>query len=206
MTSQQAGKPRSGARSASRALVAAMLLAPLLTQGAPLDRQARDMLDPLREQALRPEELVRRLRLAPDAVVADVGAGPGFFSLPLARAVPRGRVLATDVRPEFLALVRERAAAAKLGNIETRLVEPTQPGLSPASVDAVFVCQVDHYLADRGAYFAELARALKPGGRLIVVNFDRYREPVLVAARSAGLRPVEEWRPTPPFFVLVLAR
>jgi ubiquinone/menaquinone biosynthesis C-methylase UbiE len=189
------------------AIAALALLVPVVAWTAPpLDGQGRAMLEPIREEALQVDALIRRLRLAPDSVVADVGAGPGFFALPLARAVPRGRVIATDIRPEYLSVLRERAAAAHVANVETRVVDAAKPGLTPASIDAVFVCQVDHYLADRVAYFAELVRALKPGGRMVVVNFDKYREPDLAAAKRAGLRVVDEWRPNPPFFVMVFGR
>jgi ubiquinone/menaquinone biosynthesis C-methylase UbiE len=172
----------------------------------PLDGQGRGMLQPIREEALRRDDLIRRLKLQPDAVIADVGAGPGFFTLPFAQTVARGRVLALDVRNDYLEVLRERASAARLSNIETRLVEAAHPGLAPGSIDLAFLCQVDHYLSDRAAYFVDLVRALKPDGRLVVVNFDKYRDADLAAARAAGLRLVDEWRPNPPFFVLVFRR
>jgi 16S rRNA G1207 methylase RsmC len=171
---------------------------------AGLDAQSRAMLDPLREQALHPGELVERLHLPPDATVADLGAGPGFLSLPLARAVPRGRVIATDVDPRALEVLRRRAAAAGLHNVELRQVAPDTPGLAPASVDVALLCQLDHYLKDRAAWFAALRPALKPGGRVVVVNYVRHREAALAAARAAGLAVVEEWAPSPPFYVAIL--
>jgi SAM-dependent methyltransferase len=169
-----------------------------------LDAQSRAMLDPLREQALHPGELIERLHLPPDAVVADLGAGPGFLSLPLARAVPRGRVIATDVDPRGLDVLRRRAEAAGLHNLETRQVAPDTPGLAPGSVDVALLCQLDHYLKDRAAWFAALRPALKPGGRVVVVNYVRHRDAALAAARAAGLTLVEEWAPSPPFYVAIL--
>src|SRR5438105_5885682 len=82
-----------------------------------LDPQGRAMLDPIRTQALHPEELVTRLHLAPDATVADVGAGPGFLTLYLARAVPKGQVIAADIRDDYLAVTAARAARAGLSNV-----------------------------------------------------------------------------------------
>jgi tRNA A58 N-methylase Trm61 len=148
--------------------------------------------------------MVARLELRPDAVVADVGAGPGFLTLPLARAVPRGSVIATDIRADYLAVATERAAAAGLRNVRTRVVPRDHPGLAPRSVDVIVLCQVDHYLKDRAAYFAELTAALRPGGRIILVNYERNREAALAAARKVGWRIVEEWQPSPPFFLVIL--
>jgi SAM-dependent methyltransferase len=160
----------------------------------------------MRIVALRPPELVRRLALAPDAVVADLGAGPGFLTLELARAVPRGRVIATDLRADYLAYVAARAADAHLANVETRVVAADAPGLAKATIDLALLCQVDHGLADRAAYFRRVAEALRPGGRVALVNYARYRAPDLEAARAAGLRVLDEWAPSKPFFVLVLGR
>src|SRR5262249_9182527 len=92
-----------------------------LAARAELDPRGRVMLDRLGAQGLRPDELIARLKLKPHAMVADVGAGPGFFTLPLAAAVPGGRVIATDVRDEYLAAAAERAHGAGLANIETRV-------------------------------------------------------------------------------------
>lgn len=194
--------------SAVRACVIAALAgcaASALADGAALDGPGRAMLDSLREEALRPSALVKRLALAPDAQVADVGAGPGFLTLPLARAVPRGAVLATDVRADYLAAAADRAARAGLSNVRTRVVPADRPSLDPASIDLAVLCQLDHYLKDRAAYFAALVPALRPRGRIALINYVRYREADLAAARAAHLRVVDEWAPSPPFFLLVLA-
>jgi ubiquinone/menaquinone biosynthesis C-methylase UbiE len=165
----------------------------------------RMMLDPLRNKALDPPALIARLALAPDAVIADVGAGPGFLTIPLARAVVRGHVIATDIEPTYLESLAARAAEQHVVNIETRLVGAAHPGLAPSSVDLALLCQLDHGLADRTAYFAELARALRPGGRIALVNYRRYRDADLAAARAASLHVVDEWSPSPSFFLLVVA-
>lgn len=170
-----------------------------------LDAQGRAMLDPLREQALRPREVIARLRLAPNAVVADVGAGPGFWSVPLAKAVPNGSVLALDVRADYLAVAVARARQAGVANLRTRVIPPGDAQLGRRSVDLVLLAQVDQYLEDRASYFASLASALRPGGRLVIINYERFRSPDVAAAQSAKLRVVDEWQPSPPFFVLVLA-
>jgi SAM-dependent methyltransferase len=114
-------------------------------------------------------------------------------------------VIATDVRADYLAALALRARRAGLSNLVTRPAEPERPGLDDASVDLVILCQVDHYLADRARYFAALARALRPGGRIAIANYVRFRDADLAAARAAGLRPIDAWSPSPPFFLLVVA-
>ena len=170
-----------------------------------LDAVGRMMLDPLRNKALDPPALIARLAPAPDAVIADVGAGPGFLTLPLARAVSRGHVIATDIEPAYLDFLAANAREQHIVNIETKLVDAANPGLAPSSVDLALLCQLDHGLADRATYFAELTRALRPGGRIALVNYRRYRVADLAAARAANLRVVDEWSPSPPFFLLVFA-
>lgn len=164
------------------------------------------MLDPLREEGLHPSELIARLKLAPNAIVADVGAGPGFLTLPLARAVPQGRVIATDVKLDYLVLAQTRARQAGLTNVETRVTPPDDAQLGDGEVDLALLCQVDQLLPDRARYFRRLGAALRPHGRIALVNWARFRDADLAAARAAGLRVADEWAPTPPFFALVLER
>jgi SAM-dependent methyltransferase len=163
------------------------------------------MLDSIRVEALRPADLVAQLALPPTAVVADVGAGPGFFTLPLSRAVPNGEVIATDLHADYLLVTLARAAADGDQNVKAQLVGADDPGLHPASIDLAFLCQVDHALHDRAAYFARLVPALRPGGRIALVNYVRYHDADVAAARAVGLHIVSEWQPSPPFFLLVLA-
>src|SRR5260370_23748418 len=140
-----------------------ILLLAVTTGVAALDFQGSLMLDPRRTVELAPRALIERLALPADARVADVGAGPGFLTLVLAQAVPAGRVIATDIRPDYLAVAADRARRAHLRNVETRLVPAEHPLLAPASLDLALLCQVDHHLGDRERYFVELARALRPG-------------------------------------------
>lgn len=171
-----------------------------------LDVVGRSYLAPLRNDALAVPRLIERLRLRPTDVVADLGAGPGFLTLPLARAVPDGRVIATDVKRSYLEVLSSRADAEGLDNIETRLVAEDQSGLGADSADVILLCQVDQLLADRAAYFRALVPSLKSGGRVVLVNYVRFQEVDRVAARAASLAIVDEWRPSEPFFVMVLER
>lgn len=171
----------------------------------PLDFQGSLMLDPHRRAELDPSALVERLALPAGAHVADVGAGPGFLTLVLAQAVPEGRVIATDINPDYLAVVANRARHANLRNVETRRVPAEHPLLASASVDLALLCQVDHYLADRQRYFAELVPALRPGGRIAVVNFEPYQPAVEAAGRQVGWRVTDSWSPSPGVFLLVFS-
>jgi trans-aconitate methyltransferase len=166
-----------------------------------LDGQGQAMLDPLREKILRPAELIARWQLPPDAAIADIGAGPGFFAEHLSRAVPKGRVVATDIRADYL----DHIAARHLPNVRTRLTTRDDPQLEPRSLDVILLCQVDQFLPDRASYFSKLVPALRPSGRIVLVNFVRYRAADLDAARRLSLHVVDEWQPSPGFFMLVLA-
>ena len=173
---------------------------------AGLSPPQRRMLDPLRERLLRPESLLDSLHLRGDEQVADVGAGPGFFTLRLARRVAHGQVIATDVDRAALEAVRERAAEAGLRNVETRQGAADAPGLAADSVDLVFLCQVDQALGDRVAYFRALREALRPRGRLVLLNLAAYREQDRVAAVEAGFRAAAEAKAPPGYFMLICDR
>jgi trans-aconitate methyltransferase len=173
-----------------------LLLSALLA----LDGQGQAMLDPLREKILKPAEIIARLHLPPNAVVADVGAGPGFFVEHLARAVPKGRVIATDIRRDYL----DHIAARRLPNVVTKLAPADDPSLPP--VDLALLCQVDQYLRDRADYFSRLERTLRPKGRIVLVNYVEFRAADLAAAARAHLAVSEEWQPSAGFFMMVLSR
>lgn len=126
---------------------------------------------PEREAQERTDLLVARLPLAADDVVADIGAGTGYFSFPVARRVPEGRVLAVDVQPEMLELLRERQAELAIDNVETVLGTATDPGLAPASVDLAFIVDAYHEFSHPREMGQGLLRALKPGGLLVLVEY-----------------------------------
>lgn len=128
--------------------------------------------DPARDEWQRPGEVLRALALDPAMTVADVGAGTGYFSVRLPRTVPRGQVIATDLEPDMLRFLRERARRERLPNLRSVQSTPTVSGLAPGSVDRILIVHVWHHLADRDDYALGLAAALRPGGRLFVVDFS----------------------------------
>lgn len=115
--------------------------------------------------------------LKPADTVADIGAGSGYFSRRF--ALHAAKVYAVDIDPKLLALVRAKAPA----NLETILATPDNPRLPPHSVDVVFFCDVLHHMENRPAYYGRLAEALKPGGRIVVVDF--YKKPLPVGPPPA---------------------
>jgi arsenite methyltransferase len=132
---------------------------------------------PERARWQQPERVVETLHLRRGSVIADLGAGTGYFTRRFASAVgPEGKVLALDVEPAMLAELRRRADGG--ANVETRQVAPDDPGLAPRTVDVVFICNTGHHLPDRVRYYAKLRRALRPGGRLVLVDFYRRELPI----------------------------
>lgn len=127
--------------------------------------------DPARDQWQKPDEVLRALALAPSMTVADVGAGTGYFAVRLARAVPQGQVIATDIEPDMVRYLGDRAKKEGLGNLRAALATATTSGLAPNSVDVVLIVDVWHHIDDRVAYARDLAVALKPGGRVVIVDF-----------------------------------
>ncbi|HXG16765.1 MAG TPA: class I SAM-dependent methyltransferase [Calidithermus sp.] len=134
------------------------------------ERWARVFDDPSREAWQKPREVIQALGLAADAVVADLGAGTGYFTVRLARALPWGHVYAVDIEPDMVRYVAERARREGLGNVTAVQAAADDPRL-PRPVDLVLVVNTYHHIAERPAYFARLQRVLRPAGRVAIVDF-----------------------------------
>ena len=135
------------------------------------DKWAHVFDDPARDAWQKPHEVLRALAPAPDAVVADIGSGTGYFSVRLAHAVPRGRVYGVDTEPDMVKYLAERARREGLKNVVSVAGRPDDAAL-PEKVDLVLMVDVYHHVGDREAYFSRLRGSLKPGGRVAVIDFS----------------------------------
>jgi len=126
--------------------------------------------DPERDAWQKPHEVIGALKLAPDAAVADLGAGTGYFAARLANMLPKGVVYAVDIEPGMVNYLGERAQREKLANLKPVAGTPGDPKL-PAKVDLVLLVDVYHHIEQRERYFRALAASLKPGGRVAVIDF-----------------------------------
>ena len=125
-----------------------------------------------REKEERSDLLMQELALRPGMVVADVGAGSGYYSRRMASAVgPGGTVFAVDVQPQMVALLKEAARQSGFANIQPVQATEQDVRLAPASIDLAIMVDVYHELAFPQEVMRSLVRALKPGGRVVFVEY-----------------------------------
>jgi 2-polyprenyl-3-methyl-5-hydroxy-6-metoxy-1,4-benzoquinol methylase len=152
--------------------------------------------------------VLSKLALVPGMVVADIGAGSGLFSRPLAKAVaPGGKVYAVDIQQDLLDHIDQRNKDENIGNIQTVLGEYDDPKLPVRNVDLAFINDVLHHIQHRGAYLKALGTYIKPGGRIAIIEMDKNdpntphrNQPELLVAREeimqwmsdAGFKLVQE--------------
>jgi SAM-dependent methyltransferase len=118
----------------------------------------------------KPDDVVAALGLAGNETVLDLGAGSGYFTFRLAKALPRGKVIAADTEPEMLVHIHHKAMSEGVQNIEPLLVKPENPEV-PKGADWVFVCDVLHHVPDRPAWLGILSSEMKAGARLALIEF-----------------------------------
>jgi predicted methyltransferase len=232
----RAGRRGGDSAVGTRAMVAAWLLmawlGPSTPAGAQTDLAGRHgrlfppenlglLEGPDRAAWQKPDQIMDALAIADGAAVADIGAGAGWFTMHLARRVgPNGIVYAQDVQRQMLEAIRRRVAREGLRNVETRLGADSAPNLPDRSLDAVLVVDVYPEVENRVTFLRNLAAALKPGGRLGVVNYKPGRggpgpapqegarvasESVERDAQAAGLRVLAR-QILPYQYLLVLGR
>jgi len=170
---------------------------------------------PDRDDWQKPDTVLDALALTPKSLVADVGAGTGYFSVRLARRVPEGKVFAIDVEADMVRYLAERAKREGLSGLVAIQAEPNDPKI-PEAVDVILVVDTLHHIDARDAYFVKLRSSLRPGGRVAIVDFAKdatmgpppeHRlapEEVVATAARAGLTKVREVA-LPQQYVLVFA-
>jgi predicted methyltransferase len=127
-----------------------------------------------REVYVKRREIVAALELKAGMAVADLGAGTGLFTRLIADAVgPKGRVYAVDISKEFLAHIAKQAHGAGQSQVITIQGSQESTNLAPRSVDLVFLCDVYHHLENHQKMLASIHESLRPGGVLVLVEFDR---------------------------------
>jgi SAM-dependent methyltransferase len=148
---------------------------------------------PEREDEEQPSKAIRALGIKPGQVVADVGAGSGYYTVRLAKQVgPIGRVYATDIQPEMLSLLRKRVSKERLDNVELVLATDVDPRLPEGQLDLILMVDVYHELARPQEVLRKLRAALKPDGRLVLIEFRK--ESAWVPIREEHKMSVKEAR------------
>jgi ubiquinone/menaquinone biosynthesis C-methylase UbiE len=135
-----------------------------------------------RQQQERTDLLIARLPLAGDAKVADIGAGTGYFTFPVAQRVPDGIVYAVDIQPEMLAFIEQRMATTGIDNVIPTLGRERSPNLPEASIDLAFIVDAYHEFSYPREMGEALVAALKPGGKLVLVEY-RAEDPTVPIKR-----------------------
>jgi ubiquinone/menaquinone biosynthesis C-methylase UbiE len=183
------------------------------------DRYMGKLENPERDAWQKPDRVVELLGLEPGDVACDLGAGPGYMALRMARAVgPSGAVYAIDVDPRMVEAISRRLADAGIENVHPILSDARRGALPPRRCRVILVVNAFHHFPDGAGYLRKLAGRLAPGGRIVIVDFHRRELPVgppsdhkvsradvAAAARRAGLEVARERRFLPYQYFLELA-
>lgn len=140
-----------------------------------LDRPSRTLQE-------RPQAAIAALDLHPTDVVADIGAGTGYFARRIAPLVPQGRVLAVDIQPEMLALLQAELEAKGIENVDLILGQLDSPSLPPNSIDLALMVDAYHEFAYPREMMQGVVAALKPGGRVVLAEY-RAENPMVMIKR-----------------------
>ena len=178
--------------------------------------------DPGRDAYQKPAEVLAALDLKAGETIADIGSGSGYFTVRFARAVgEQGRVFAVDVDPDLVRHLNRRLRDAAVRNVQTVLADPDDPLLPDASIDRFVVVDTWHHIERQGEYLALLKKMLKPGGQVVMIDFQKRelpfgpplhmkiaREDLLKQMEGAGFRLAREhtFLPYQYFLVFTVAR
>ena len=163
-----------------------------------------------REMEEAPSKAIAAIDLAPNAVLADIGAGSGYYSFRLSEKVPQGKIVAVDIQPEMLDFLRKKSAELGITNVEPHLGTIEDVKLPAASLDAALMVDSYHEFSHPREMLASLHHALKPGGRIFLLEF-RGEDPKVpikplhkmteaqarLELETAGFRFVSNLRPLP---------
>ena len=134
--------------------------------------------DPKRDAYQKPHEVIHALGLKPGEVIADIGAGSGYFTFHLARHVgEKGKVYAVDISPDMILHINRRIRDTKTTNVASILADPADPLLPDQSVNRFFICDVWHHVENQTKYLSLMKKMLKPGGEVIMIDFHKKELP-----------------------------
>lgn len=129
-----------------------------------------------RDSWQKPDEVVKSLKLKPGDVIADIGAGRGYFTRLFAQAVnPGGQAVGLEITSYNVDAMKRDADQLGLDTYKAVLVESDDPGFEPQSMDVVFLCNAYHHLSNRVNYFKKVSGGLKKDGRVVIVDFYNRR-------------------------------
>jgi arsenite methyltransferase len=193
---------------------------PPKSEDRPLKDRIASMERAERDEWQKPDEVVKALDLKNREVVADIGAGTGYFTRRLARAVaPDGKVYAVDVAADILAYLQDRADRESIHNIVTIVSRPDDPLLPANSLDLAFFCDTTHHIDNRVDFYRKLFPALKLHGRMAIIDYppDSPHSPhkpeqmvprsqVISEAEQAGFKFVKDFQFLPYHYFLLFEK
>ena len=135
--------------------------------------------DPKRDAYQKPQEVMTALAIKPGEVIADIGAGSGYFTFRLAYHVgDKGKVYAVDVSPDMILHINRRIRELNVNNVVSVLSDPDDPLLPDHSIDRFFFSESWHHIENQTKYLAIMKRMLKPGGEVVMIDFQKKDLPV----------------------------
>lgn len=134
--------------------------------------------DPKRDEYQKPHEVLSALNIKPGEVIADIGAGTGYFTFRLAHFVgEKGKVYAVDVSSDMIRHINRRIRETNAANVVSILAELDDPLLPDRSVNRFFICDVWHHVENQSKYLSLMKKMLKPGGEVVMIDFNKKEMP-----------------------------
>ncbi len=172
-----------------------------------------------RYERFPPAETLRAFGLKAGDTIADIGCGPGFFTLPAAEIVgPQGRVIAADVQSDMIAAVSDRVKEARLTNVVIVKASDAEVAIPPESCDLVWLCFMLHEVPRRSGFLHRLRGVVKPGGSLAIIEWEKVEsemgppvdervtpDEIIADAQAAGFAVRERRQMAPDIFAIVIA-